>query len=101
MFFLILHSFFLTAISIYLLNLPFIYEDELYLVQTTSIIKKLTARKQDKPNRKRFLFVNVAWEKQLIDKLDEEGFPLGNQAITDRSKLAEFLSRINKRTCKS
>jgi hypothetical protein len=94
-FFLILHSFFLTAVSIYLLNLPYIYEDELYLVQATSIIKKLTARKQDKPDRKRFLFVNVAWEKQLIEKLDKEGFPLGNQAITNRKKLAEFLNRIN------
>ncbi len=96
-FFLILHSFFLTAISIYLLNLPYIYEDELYLVQATSIIKKLLARKQDKPDRKRFLFVNVAWEKQLVDKLDEEGFPLGNQAITDREKIAKFLRRINKK----
>ncbi len=96
-FLLVLHSFFLTAVSIYLLNLPFVYEDELYLVQATSLIKKFLIRNQEKPDRERFLFVNVAWEKQLIEKLDDEGFPLGNQVVTDRRKLAGFLNRINKK----
>ena len=95
--FMVLHSFFLTAISIYLLNLPYVYEDELYLVQATSVIKKFLIRNQEKPDRKRFLFVNVAWEKELIDKFDEEGFLIGNQVITNRKKLAGFLSRVNQK----
>ncbi len=94
--FLVLHSFFLTGVSIYLLNLPYIYEDELYLVQATSVIKKFLIRNKIKPDRKRFLFVNVAWEKELIDKIDDQGFPLGNQAITNRKKIAGFLKRVNK-----
>ncbi|MDF1547621.1 MAG: hypothetical protein P1P88_07350, partial [Bacteroidales bacterium] len=93
--FLVLHSFFLTAMSIYLLNLPFVYEDELYLVQATSIVKKLLIKTREKPDRNRFLFVNVSWEKQLIDKMDSEGFPLGNQVITDREKLASFFKKVN------
>jgi len=93
--FFVLHSFFLTMVSIYLLNLPFIYEDEQYLVQATSVVKKFLIRTQTKPDRKRFLFVNVAWEKQLIDKFDDQEFLLGKQAVTDRKKIAGFLRRIN------
>ena len=93
--FFVLHSFFLTMVSIYLLNLSYIYEDELYLVQATSVIKKFLIRNQTKPDRQRFLFVNVAWEKQLIDKLDAQGFTLGTQVITDRKKITGFLKKLN------
>ncbi len=92
---LIVHSLFLTALSLYLLHLPYIYEDELRLIQITSAVKRFIVSKEKKPDRNRFLFVNVAWEKQLIDKLDADGFPIGNQAITNRKTLAEFFHRIN------
>ena len=96
-FVLVFHSLLLSVFSLYLLNLPYIYEDELRLIQITSAIKKFIISKEEKPNRDRFLFVNVAWEKQLIEKLDVDGFPVGNQAITDRKSLSEFFSRINQK----
>lgn len=94
---LIFHSLFLSVSSLYLLNLPYIYEDELRLIQITSAIKKFIISKEKKPKRNRFLFVNVCWEKQLIEKLDNDGFPVGNQAITNRKSLAEFFNRVNQK----
>lgn len=94
---LIVHSLFLTVFSIYLLNLPYIYEDELRLIQITSAIKKFIISKEKKPDRNNYLFVNVAWEKQLIDKLDKDGFPVGNQVITNRKTLSRFFARVNKK----
>jgi len=94
---LIVHSLFLLISSIYLLNLPYIYEDELRLIQTTSAIKKFIISREEKPERSRFLFVNVAWEKQLIEKLDDDGFPVGNQPITNRKSLTGFFNRINQK----
>ncbi len=94
---LVTHAFFLSVFSIYLLNLPYIYEDELRLIQITSAIKKFIISKEEKPDRNRFLFVNVCWEKQLIDKLDDEGFPMGNQTITNRKTLTRFFSKINQK----
>lgn len=40
------------------------------------------------------VFINVANDKQLVDISDEFGIPLGNAAITDRSKLVELLGMI-------
>ena len=94
---LIVHSLLLSAFSLYLLHLPYIYEDELRLIQITSVLKKFIISKKAKPDRNRFLFVNVAWEKQLIDKYDKDGFPVGNQTITNRKSLAEFFHRINQK----
>ena len=94
---LIIHALFLSVFSIYLLNLPYIYEDELRLIQITSAVKKFIISKEEKPDRNRFLFVNVCWEKQLIDKLDAEGFPMGNQTITNRKTLSRFFNKINQK----
>lgn len=37
------------------------------------------------------LFVNVAYDKQLTERTDEYGMPIGNTDITDRSKLLKLL----------
>ena len=63
LFLLIIHALLLSAFSLYLLHLPYIYEDELRLIQITSAVKKFIINKEKKPDRNRFLFVNVAWEK--------------------------------------
>lgn len=41
------------------------------------------------------LFVNVAYDKQLIDLYDEFGMPIGNTNITDRTKLLSFLQMLD------
>ena len=40
------------------------------------------------------LFINVAYDKQLIEKNDEFGMTVGNVDITDRTKLLELLNRL-------
>ena len=42
------------------------------------------------------LFVNVAYDKQLVDKVDDYGMTIGNIDITDRSKLLSFLQSLHK-----
>jgi len=40
------------------------------------------------------LFVNVAYDKQLIEYQDDYGMPLGNVDITDRDKLLQILTML-------
>lgn len=40
------------------------------------------------------LFINVAYDKQLVDKCDEFGMPIGNIDITDRTKLLGLLNLL-------
>lgn len=42
------------------------------------------------------LFVNVAYDKQLVDKIDDFGIATGNIDITDRSKLLSLLRLLHK-----
>lgn len=41
------------------------------------------------------LFVNVAYDKQLTERTDEFGMPIGNTSITDRMKLLSFLQMLH------
>ena len=40
------------------------------------------------------LFINVSSDRQLVDRTDEYGIPIGNAAITDRQKLDDLLALI-------
>lgn len=93
----IINAFILLWLTLTLLNLPYVLPDEYVLVQASAVTKNLILGLEEKPDSSRFLFVNVAWDKDLIDKTEmfEEGgetfeFPIGNQPITDRGKLADF-----------
>jgi len=52
---------------------------------------------EEKPSVNDYIFINNSYDNMLIQKFDEEGFPVGNQPITDRKKLAMFFDRLNKR----
>ena len=41
------------------------------------------------------LFVNIAYDKQLTERTDEYGMPVGNVDITDRTKLLSFLEMLH------
>ncbi len=41
------------------------------------------------------VFINVSYDKQLVDIEDEFGIPLGNSAVTDRQKLTRLLDIID------
>lgn len=86
----------LIFLTFFWLKQTYLLEDEILLIRATSFAKKLIFTEK-KPPLGRFLFVNVSWDKQLIEKLDDLGFPVGNQAITNREKLTNFFKIINKK----
>lgn len=42
------------------------------------------------------VFINISYDKQLVDVADEFGIPVGNAAVTDRQKLDKLLDIIEK-----
>lgn len=93
----LLHTLFLIFISLWLVNQHMVIGDERILFQVTAGVKKIILGIENKPDPKDFIFINNSYDNMLIDMLDEEGFPIGNQSITDRRKLALFFDRLNKR----
>lgn len=74
------------------MKLPWLASDEKLLIWATSQVKFSF---QEPPDSEDFAFINTSYDLQLIDRYDEFGFPVGNQPITDREKLAILLSAIN------
>jgi hypothetical protein len=91
------HTLFLIFISLWLVNQHMVLGDERILFQVTAGIKKIILGIENKPDPKDYIFINNSYDNMLIERLDEEGFPMGNQPITDRRKLAMFFDRLNKR----
>lgn len=78
-----------------LLNQPFLHGNEMPLIQGAAYFKNIILDIEDKPAQKELMFIDVAYDKQLIDKLDTNGFPIGKQPIVDRKKLASFFNILN------
>lgn len=92
----LMNSLVLLILSYWLSHLPITPEDEYQIIKFTSALKHIGLNWEEKPHKDDFLFVNVAYAKQLIPKYDETGiFPIGNEAITDRHKLALFYQKLN------
>lgn len=47
-----------------------------------------------KKNPDEYVFINIAYDKQLVPLFDEYGLPVGNIDITDRYKLSQFISEL-------
>lgn len=86
------HTILMLVLTFYLMKLPWLASDEKFLIWSTSAIK-FTGR--EIPSSEDFALINTSYDLQLIDRYDEFGFPVGNQAITDRTKLAQVLKIIN------
>jgi len=86
------HAVWLMLLTFWLLNWHFVHWDEGEILQFGPILKKYVLGIEKKPDQDEFIFVNVSYDNQLTDIYDDWGFPLGNTTITDRVKLAEFLS---------
>lgn len=93
----LLHTFFLIFTSLWLVNQHLVLGDERILFQVTAGIKKIILGLENKPDPKDFIFINNSYDNMLIERQDEDGFPVGNQPITDRRKLAMLFDRVNKR----
>jgi hypothetical protein len=83
--------------SFWLLTQPYVHGDEEVLVEYGGKIKNIFLNFEKKPSQKDFIFINIAYDKQLVDKLDTNGFVMGKQAITDRTKLAKFLAILGQK----
>ncbi len=88
----VVHSLLMIVFTLYLMKLPWLASDEKFLIWSTSALKFST---REVPPSEQFAFINTSYDLQLIDRIDEYGFPIGNQAITDRQKLAQLFGVIN------
>jgi len=83
----------LFVLSFWLISLPWLAGDEKLMIWTTSLVKFLN---REVPSSERFALINTSYDLMLIDRYDEFGFPVGNQAITDRSRMALLLDIVSK-----
>lgn len=83
-------------LTFYFMSLPWLAGDEKLLIWSTSAIKFAN---REVPASEDFALINTSYDLQLIDRLDEFGFPVGQRAITDRGKLTLLLDAISK--CKN
>lgn len=86
------NSIIMIVLTLYLMKLPWLAGDEKFLIWSTSVVK-FNSRKL--PSTEDYALINTSYDLELIDRYDEFGFPVGNQAITDRFKLAQLLQIIN------
>lgn len=85
------------AFTFYLMKLPWLASDEKFLIWSTTA---LNFANRERPDSEDFVLINTSYDLELIDRYDEFGFPVGNQAITDRQKLAQFFHAINSGSAK-
>jgi len=88
------HAVLMLLLSLMWMNSPLVYEDEYFLARILTVVKKIVFGAETKPDPERFLFLNVAYNKQFIPKLGESEELLGDQVITDRKVLASMLGQI-------
>lgn len=85
------HAGLLLLATLLLLNLSFTGGSEVSLFQRTLGVKRFVLKAGLPPEPGAFLFVNTAYDRQLIDKYDaNHTFRIGNQDIADRRKLAQL-----------
>lgn len=86
------HALILFAFSFWWINSNLTYGDERFLIQWSSIFKRVILKIDNPPEPNEFIFINLAYEKELIPRLDGTG----KEVITDRKKLAELFSIIKR-----
>lgn len=87
----VLNAIGMVFLTFYFMSLPWLAGDEKFLIWSTSALK-LAYR--EVPDSDDYAFINTSYDLTLIDRYDEFGFPVGNQVITDRDKLAELFEII-------
>ena len=84
----------LLVLTYVLNNQPLFTGENLNMFAWAELLKNKTGL-SEKTDYKDALFINVSYDKQLIDKNDDMGMPVGNTDITDRSKLLNILNRLD------
>jgi hypothetical protein len=94
----IVNALFMTVFTfLWINNSDIITDDEEFLIKNTTGIKNTLFKMRKKPASDELLFVDLAWEKQLKEEKDEAGMHIGKRAITNRTRIAELLSYLNKK----
>jgi hypothetical protein len=90
-----IHAIVLILITFILNNQSYIHWDESTLSRLATVLKKSLLGIDPKPPKEDFLFVNIGYDIETIDMLDEHEFSLGKQVITDREVLGRFIHVLN------
>lgn len=93
----LVNAFLCMIVAFFYLKKPIKNGADLTLMQRGAWFKTLVLGIDKKPPRKDFLFVDISRDKQLVDILDENGFPAGNMAVVDRTKLTELFNILGKK----
>ena len=89
------HSVVMVLLTLFLQSSNWMRGKEARLLKHTAAIFRTLLPEASKPPFEDYAFINVSYDKQLIDRLDSDGFPAGNEAITDRFKLAKLFHILN------
>ncbi len=87
-----LHAFLLIAFTAFWMSTDYTYGDERFLIKWSSILKRVVFHIDEDPPKKDFLFINLAYEKALIQRDDGPG----TEVITDREKLTAFFNILKR-----
>lgn len=85
----------LTLLSYILNNQPLFTGEDLNQFAWIQVLKNKLGI-ENKVDKLEVLFVNIAYDKQLIELTDDYGMPVGNIDITDRSKLLSLLQMLHR-----
>ncbi|MEO9806297.1 MAG: hypothetical protein ABJF04_23760 [Reichenbachiella sp.] len=88
----VLNAIAMIILTFYFMSLPWLAGDEKLLIWGTSALK---FSNREMPASEDFALINTSYDLQLIDRLDDFGFPVGQRAITDRQKLGTILNIIS------
>lgn len=67
------------------------------LLQRSSWFTTFILGQDKKPNKDKFLFIDVSRDLQFVDLLDQDGFEVGNASVVDRKKLAALFNILAKK----
>jgi len=91
--FIIANSLIMLILTYFFINIPFISEtEEGFMTKFIFSNRLLTKNKQYSDS---VIFVNVGFDRILVEREDENHIPQGNIDITDRKKLMSFFKIIN------
>ncbi len=87
-----LHGIVLFVISWIWLSFYTTYGSEQMLIQWASVIKRTVLQMDEDPGKDEYLFINLSYDKELVPSTEV----LGNDVITDRCKISQFMSVLKR-----
>ncbi|HRY31623.1 MAG TPA: CHASE2 domain-containing protein [Bacteroidales bacterium] len=96
--FLVVNTLICVLLSFMLMNISYLnkHHHELDVIFTGNYLKHFLLGREDAWPVEDYLFIDLAYQKSLVDKISGEGYVVGRKAITDRNKVRTFLEMINR-----